>query len=319
MPKMDGFEVCRQLESDDSLPFMPVILLTALSDTKDIVTGLDAGAMEYLTKPVDHTALLARVRSLLRTKALHDQVQEQAVQLQEQSEELTEWNRTLKQRVEDQLTEIQQMDKLKSFLPRQVADLVVSSGDQALESHRRDVTVVFCDLRGFTAFSETAEPEEVMKVLDEHHVGLGGLIREYEGTLERFIGDGLMVLFNDPVPCDEPAVKAVRMSVAMRDSIGGLAAGWRKAGHDLGFGVGVAHGYATLGSIGFEGRFHYTAIGTVANLAARLCDEAKDGQVLVDGKVRAAVEELANVELVDEFTLKGLHRPVPAFNITGLK
>jgi len=313
MPKLDGVEVCRRIKGDATLPFTPIILVTSKSDTRDVIAGLDAGADEYLTKPVDQAALVARVKSVLRVKALHDQVQAQAA-------DLAAWNRTLEQRVAEQLGEIERVGRLKRFLSPQVAELVVSSGhDRMLESHRRDVTVVFCDLRGFTAFSETAEPEEVMSILREYHAGLGALINNFEGTIERFNGDGVMVLFNDPLPCPDPSVRAVRMAVEMRDCIAGLTARWRKHGHELGFGIGIAHGYATLGCVGFEGCFQYSVTGTVANLAARLCDQAKSGEILIDGKVHAAVESMAELEPVGELALKGLHRPVLAFNVRELR
>jgi class 3 adenylate cyclase len=313
MPKLDGIEVCRRLKGDASLPFMPIILVTAKADSSDVVAGLDAGADEYLTKPVDQQALVARVRSVLRLKALHDQVQAQAA-------DLATWNRTLEQRVADQVAEIERVSRLKRFLAPQIAELVLSSGDgRVLESHRRDISVVFCDLRGFTAFAETAEPEEVMTVLREYHAALGTLVRAFEGTLERFTGDGLMVLFNDPLPCPDPPRQALRMAVEMRRCVGDLSIKWRKYGHDLGFGVGIAHGYATLGRIGSEERLDYTAIGTVVNLAARLCAEAASGQILVDSKVQALVEEIAETEPAGEFALKGLHRPVRAFNVSGLR
>jgi class 3 adenylate cyclase len=312
MPKIDGVEVCRQLKTDKDLPFMPIILVTAKSDTKDVVAGLDAGADEYLTKPIDQAALVARVRSVLRLKALHDQVQAQA-------SELAAWNKTLEARVASQLSEIERIGRLKRFLAPQVAELVISSGDErALDSHRREISVVFCDLRGFTAFAEAAEPEEVMTVLREYHASLGALIHKFEGTLERFVGDGLMVLFNDPLPCPDPPARAVQMAIDMRGCVTDLALKWRKYGHELGFGIGIAHGYATLGRIGFEGRSDYAAIGSVANLAARLCGEAKDGQILVDLKVQTAIEALADSEPMGEFTLKGFHRPVRAFNVRGL-
>jgi class 3 adenylate cyclase len=305
--------VCRRIKGDATLPFTPIILVTSKSDTKDVIAGLDAGADEYLTKPVDQAALVARVKSVLRVKALHDQVQAQAA-------DLAAWNRTLEQRVAEQLGEIERVGRLKRFLSPQVAELVVSSGDdRMLESHRRDVTVVFCDLRGFTAFSETAEPEEVMSILREYHAGLGALINNFEGTIERFDGDGVMVLFNDPLPCPDPSVRAVRMAVEMRDCIAGLTARWRKHGHELGFGIGIAHGYATLGCVGFEGRLQYSVTGTVANLAARLCDQAKSGEILIDSKVHAAVESMAELEPVGELALKGLHRPVLAFNVRELR
>jgi len=313
MPKIDGIEVCRQLKNDPSLPFMPIILVTAKADSKDVVTGLDAGADEYLTKPVDHMALLARVRSVLRLKELHDKVASQAA-------DLAKWNQTLEQRVADQLVEIDRMGRLRRFLAPQIAEVILSEGNErVLESHRRDISVVFCDLRGFTAFSETSEPEEVMSVLSGYHAVLGGLIHRYEGTLERFTGDGLMVLFNDPLKVPDPSIRAVRMASEMRSSLADLITKWRQHGHDLGFGVGVAHGYATLGRIGFEGRFDYSAVGTVVNLAARLCAEAKSGQILIDNKVQIAIDGVADVEDAGELTLKGFHRPVRAFNVVAIR
>ncbi len=320
MPKVDGIEVCRRLKADPSLPFMPIIMVTAKADSKDIVAGLEAGADEYLTKPVDQAALVARVKSMLRIKGLHDTVQAQAARLEAQSAQLSEWNRTLEQRVTEQLAELERVGRLKRFLSPQLAQLIVSSGDEKLlESHRREITVAFCDLRGFTAFSETVEPEEVMGVLREYHEAMGSLIFRFEGTLERFAGDGLMVFFNDPLPCQDPAARAVRMAVAMRERVGELAGRWRKRGHQLDFGVGIATGYATLGRIGFEGRFDYGAIGPVTNLASRLCDEARGGQILISQRVHAAVEELIEAEPVGEFELKGFHRPIMAYNVLHLK
>jgi class 3 adenylate cyclase/CheY-like chemotaxis protein len=320
MPKMDGIDVCRQLKADTSLPFTPIIMVTAKADSKDVVAGLEAGADEYLTKPLDQAALVARVKSMLRIKALHDTVQEQAMRLEAQSMQLAEWNQTLEQRVQEQLAELERTRRLKRFFSPQLAELVVSSGgEKLLESHRREITVVFCDLRGFTAFSETAEPEEVMGVLREYHTALGTQIFRFDGTLERFAGDGLMVFFNDPLPCPDPEARAVRMTVAMRQQMSELTKKWRKRGHQLGFGVGIAQGYATLGMIGFEGRVDYGAIGPVTNLASRLCDQAQGGQILISQRVYAAVEELVQAEPAGELPLKGFHKPVPTFNVVGLR
>ena len=319
MPKMDGIQVCRELRADSSLPFMPIILVTAKTDSKDVVAGLEAGGDEYLTKPVDQAALVARVQSMLRVKALHDTVQEQATRLAGQAAELREWNRTLEQRVADQLAELQRVGRLKRFFSPQLAELIVAGGaEDPLKTHRRDVTVVFLDLRGFTAFAETSEPEEVMGVLREYHAEMGMLVLTHEGTLERFTGDGIMVFFNDPVPLPNPAERAVRMALEMRERIAELTLKWRKLGYDLDFGIGIAQGYATIGAIGFEGRWDYGAIGTVTNLAARLCGEARPGQVLVSQRVLAAVEDLVDVETVGDLHLKGFLKAVPAFNLVRL-
>ena len=319
MPKMDGIQVCRELRADSSLPFMPIILVTAKTDSKDVVAGLEAGGDEYLTKPVDQAALVARVQSMLRVKALHDTVQEQATRLAGQAAELREWNRTLEQRVADQLAELQRVGRLKRFFSPQLAELIVAGGaEDPLKTHRRDVTVVFLDLRGFTAFAETSEPEEVMGVLREYHAEMGMLVLTHEGTLERFTGDGIMVFFNDPVPLPNPAERAVRMALEMRERIAELTLKWRKLGYDLDFGIGIAQGYATIGAIGFEGRWDYGAIGTVTNLAARLCGEARPGQVLISQRVLAAVEDLVDVETVGDLHLKGFLKAAPAFNLVRL-
>ena len=308
MPRMDGLEVCRRLKADTALPFIPIILVTAKADTKDIVAGLEAGGDEYLTKPVDQAALVARVKSMLRIKALHDTVQEQAGRLEAQAGQLAEWNKTLEQRVADQLSELERVGRLKRFFSPQLAELIVAGGaEDPLKTHRREVTVVFLDLRGFTAFAETSEPEEVMGVLREYHVEMGRLILEHEGTLERFTGDGMMIFFNDPVPVPNPAERAIRMAVVMRERVADLIAKWRKLGYELNFGVGVAQGYATIG-----------AIGTVTNLAARLCGEAKPGQILIPQRLLATVEELVEVEPVGELTLKGFARPIPTHNVLRL-
>lgn len=319
MPKMDGIETCRHLKADPSLPFVPIIMVTAKTGSRDVVAGLEAGADEYLPKPVDHAALVARVKSMLRIKALHDEVQEQAAQLEAQSVQLAEWNRTLEQRVEEQLAQIDSLGRLKRFFSPQLAELIVAGGvEDPLKTHRREVTVVFLDFRGFTAFAEISEPEEVMGVLREYHTEMGKLILAYEGTLERFTGDGMMIFFNDPVPMPDPEERAIRMALAMRDRVAELIVTWRKRGYELDFGVGIAQGYATIGAIGFEGRWDYGAIGTVTNLAARLCGEAKPGQILISKRLLGKVEELIEVEPVGELTLKGFHRSVTTCNVLCL-
>jgi adenylate cyclase len=319
MPKMDGIETVKRLKSDATLPFIPVILVTAKADGRDVVAGLESGGDDYLTKPVDHAALSARVRAMLRIKALHDTVQEQARRLEEQAAELAAWNKTLQERVAAQIGEIERVGRLKRFLAPQIVQTIVSSGGEAmLESHRRDIVVLFCDMRGFTAFAETAEPEDIITVLREYHAALGPLIHRYEGTLDRFTGDGMVVYFNDPLPCPDPALRALRLAVDMREAVADLARSWATRGYEIGFGVGIAHGYATLGRIGFEGRFDYTAIGTVTNLAARLCAEAKDGQILITQRVAAAINHLAEIVPLGDIALKGLSRPVAVLNVGSL-
>jgi len=311
MPKLDGFEVARRIKADPSLPFMPIVLVTAKADVKDVVAGLDAGGDEYLTKPVDQASLVARVRSLLRIKGLHDTVEAQARQLARNATELSELNRTLEARVAAQVAELDRVGRLRRFLPRQVAELVMASGDETmLDSHRREVTVAFCDLRGFTAFAEVAEPEEVMAVLAEYHAAAGPLIDKHGGTLERFLGDGLMVLFNDPIPCPDPVRRGLHLAVELREAIGGLCSRWRASGHQLGFGVGIAHGFATIGRIGFDDRLDYTAIGTVVNQAARLCGEAKAGEILITQRVANLAGSAIETEPLGELPLKGLRQPV---------
>ena len=311
MPGIDGYEVCRRIRSAPETAFLPVVMITA-SGNQEKTRAIEAGADDFVSKPFDQNELLARVASLTRIKRYHDTITRQAA-------ELAQWNVELEARVNTQLEELQRMNRLRRFLSPQVAELVINSGDDSfLGSHRREIVVVFCDLRGFTAFAESSEPEEVMGVLSEYHTALGELIFRYEGTLERFTGDGLMVFFNDPIPLEKPAERAVEMALAMRDRVRTLAEGWSRVGHDLGFGVGIAQGFATLGRIGYEGRFDYAAIGTVTNLAARLCAEAGAGQVLVSQRVFSAVEGVVVGESVGALELRGFSRPVRAFGVSHM-
>jgi class 3 adenylate cyclase/putative methionine-R-sulfoxide reductase with GAF domain len=237
-------------------------------------------------------------------------------ELRERTEDVTKLNEQLEQRVTEQVGEIERMGRLRRFLPPQVADLIVASGtEKQLESHRREITALFCDLRGFTGFTESADAEDVIALLREYHAAVGEKIIKYSGTLERYAGDGVMVVFNDPVPVENPALQAVLMALEMRDAIGALTETWRRWGHEIGF--GIAHGFATLGTIGFEGRFDYAAIGTVSNVASRLCDEAKPGQILISARVLTKVENAVTVEPVGEFELKGIRRPLAACNVVG--
>src|SRR5712692_9915792 len=313
MPEMDGYEVLRQLKADATQRNIPVLMISALDEMDSVVRCIQLGAEDYLPKPFDPVLLQARIGACLEKKRLRDQEVRHL-------HELAEWNRTLEQRVQEQVTQVERLGRLKRFFSPQLAEMILTGGaDDPLKTHRREVTVVFLDLRGFTAFAETAEPEEVMGVLREYHAAMGTLILEHEGTLERFTGDGMMIFFNDPVPVDNPAERAVRMAVVMRERVAELSRGWRRRGHDLALGVGISQGYATIGAIGFEGRWDYGAIGTVTNLSARLCGEAKGGQILVSSRVANAVEDVVEAEEVGALTLKGLVRPVPTFNVLGLK
>jgi adenylate cyclase len=311
MPGLDGYEVCRRIRDDPTTALLPVVMITA-SGQQEKVKATEAGADDFVTKPFDQAELLARVKSLVRVNRYHQTIERQAA-------ELATWNEQLEERVRQQVDEIARIGRLRRFLSPQVAELVMRDEDESvLDSHRREIVVAFCDLRGFTPFAETSEPEEVIGVLREYHAALGDLIFRFEGTLERFTGDGLMVFFNDPLPCDDAAARAVQMAVAMRTRVRELAGGWSGQGHELGFSIGLAQGYATLGRIGFEGRFDYAAIGSVTNLAARLCSDAQPWQILVTQRVLAAAEDVAVSEPVGDLDLRGFSRPVPAFNIRGL-
>ena len=313
MPDLDGYAVLERLKADPARRDIPVLMISALDELDSVVRCIQLGAEDYLGKPFDPVLLQARIGACLEKKRLHDQEARQR-------RELAALNRTLERRVADQVTQLERLGRLKRFFSPQLAELIVAGGaEDPLKAHRREVTVVFVDLRGFTAFAESAEPEELMGVLREYHAEMGRLILEHEGTLERFTGDGMMIFFNDPVEIPDPAPRAIRMAVAMRDLSVGLAARWRKRGWDLALGVGVAQGYATIGAIGFEGRLDYGAIGTVTNLAARLCGEAAGGQILISARVAAAVEGLIDAEDLGALTLKGLARPVPIWSVRGLR
>lgn len=313
MPRTSGYDLCQRIRSNPETALLPVVLVTSLDPHQERLRGIEAGADDFLAKPINPPELLARVRSLLRIKALTDQVQQQA-------HELAEWNAALESRVAEQVRQLERLCRLKRFLAPQLAELIVSSdADDPLRSHRREVTVVFLDLRRFTGFAETSEPEEVMSVLRDYHQAMGRLIQEYEGTLERFTGDGMMVFFNDPVVVPNPAERAVRMAVAMRDVSLNLSVAWQRRGIDLGLGIGIAMGFATIGAIGFEGRMDYGAIGTVTNLADRLCGKAAANEILADRKTAAAVEALAHIEEAGPLDLHGFSRPINAIRILGLK
>ena len=308
MPRLDGYQVCRRLRSDPDTRYLPVVMITA-SELEERVRALEAGADDFIQKPFDQAELLARVKSLVRIKAYHDTVQAQAA-------ELAAWNRALEERVEEQVAELERLRRLRRFLAPEVAAMIISAeGDSLLESHRREIAVLCCELVGFTELAETTEPEAVMDVLREYYTAVGDLSFAFEGTLGHFAGAGQTVFFNDPLPCPDPAVQAAGLAIALRESLRELIAGWQKRGHALGFRAGIDLGYATLGTIGVEGRSDYGAVGSVVNLAARLCDEARDGQILVSQRVQAAAEDIVDATSLGMLALKGFLKPVGVFSI----
>ena len=309
MPGINGYEVCRAIRADPAHAVLPVVLVTALDPAQERVLGLEAGADEFLSKPVNQAELMARVRSLLRIKSLYDEVRRQKA-------ELERWNATLEQRVAEGVEQLERVGRLKRFFSPQLARALLADGaDDPLKSHRREISVAFLDLRGFTAFTETSDPEEVMQVLGEYHAAMGGLIVEYEGTLERFTGDGIMVFFNDPLPIADPVPRAARMALAMQRQVAQLTSGWKRRGYDLMMGVGIAHGFATIGGIGFSGRVDYGAIGTVTNLAARLCGEAQGGEILLSQRAMGLLDGSFRLEGAGELLLKGFLRPMAAYRL----
>ena len=313
MPDLDGYSVCRAIRANPATALLPVVMVTALDPSGERVKGIEAGADDFLSKPINQPELLARVKSLLRIKGYQDTIESQRA-------ELAALNTGLEARVAEQVGQIERLARLKRFLTPKVADLIIAGeiGDP-LQTRRREVTVMFIDLRGFTAFTETGEPEEVMRVLREYHTALGEIITAHDGTVEHFAGDGVMVVFNDPLPVAQHELQAVKMALAVRVAVGELAVNWRKHGHALDFGIGIAQGYATIGAIGFEGRRDYGTIGTVCNTAARLCGEAKPGQILISQRVSVRVEDAVSIESAGELTLKGLSKPLPAFSVLGGK
>lgn len=312
MPGLNGYEVCRAIREDARIALLPVVMVTALDAKEERVKGLESGADDFLSKPVNQPELLARVRSLLRIKSLYDQVERQKT-------ELAEWNLTLEKRVAHGIAEVERLSRMKRFFSPQVAEMITAgdAGDP-MRSHRAEITVVFIDLRGYTAFTEFAEPEEVMGVLRQYHADMGRLITTYNGTVERFAGDAIMIFFNDPVPLPNPAQAAVRLAIDMHAAFAERLTQWQRRGFDLQMGIGIAQGYATVGVIGFEGRLDYGVIGAVSNLAARLCAEAKAGQTLVERRVLNGVEDIVDWEPVGDLALKGMPRPVAAFNVLRL-
>lgn len=312
MPGMNGYEVCRRLKANPVTCDIPTIFLTGRVEAADEQKGFEVGAVDYIHKPFSAPIVLARVKT-------HLALQHALRTVQAQSAKLAEWNAKLEERVNEQLGQLERLSELKRFFSPQLAEAIMTGGaDNPLITHRREVTVVFLDLRNFTPFAETSEPEEVMRVLREFHTEMGKLILEHEGTLERFTGDGMVILFNDPVVVPNPAERALRMAVAMRERVNEMSVGWRKHGYDLSLGIGIAQGYATIGAIGFEGRLDYGTVGAVTNLAARLCGEAQGGQILTNQKTLSEFEHLVEVEKIGELHLKGFARSISTFNITAL-
>ncbi|MEO8506522.1 MAG: response regulator [Betaproteobacteria bacterium] len=312
MPGMSGYDVCRKIRSDPSTALLPIIFCTSLDPLQERINGIAAGADDFLSKPINQPELFARVASLLRIKRLHEQTQKQAAQL-------AEWSATLEMRVAEQVAENERLSRLKRFYSPKLAELIVEgNGEDPLKSRRREIVVVYSDLRGFTAFAETSEPEELMRTLGSFHAAMGRLVLAHEATLERFTGDGMMVFLGDPVPIDDAAAKAVALALAMREAAAELSARWKKRGVDLGLGIGIAQGFATVGAIGFEGRIDYGAIGTVTNLAARLCQQAKAGEILLSQRVYAEVGDAIAVDDLGELQLHGFARPARAYRCLGI-
>jgi class 3 adenylate cyclase len=305
MPGMDGYDLCRRIRGDAKTALLPLVLVTSLDPQIERVKGIEAGADDFLSRPVNWAELFARVKRLLRVKALQDEIQA--------------LNRDLEQRVREQVAQLERLGRLKRFFSRQVAEAIVAGGEDILKLHRREITAVFLDLRGFTAFTDRSDPEELVELLRTYHATLGRMVEEHGGTLEHFAGDGVMIFFNDPFPVDRPAEQAVRMSYALQQAFAPIARSWKKQGHPVGLGIGIAQGEATLGVIGFEQRWEYAAIGNVPNLAARLCGEARAGEILVDAQTEREIAHISETEPIGPLALRGFQQAVPAFKLKALR
>ena len=305
MPGMDGYELCRRLRADPATTLLPVVLVTSLDPQSERLKGIEAGADDFLAKPVNWAELFGRVKRLLKVKALQD--------------EIKDLNAMLEERVRGQVDQLQRLGRLKRFFSRPVAEAIIAGGEGILEPHRREITAVFLDLRGFTSFTDRADPDQVLALLRAYHATLGRTVDEFSGTLEHFAGDGVMIFFNDPLPVDKPAERAVRMALALQQAFTPIAEAWAKLGHEVGLGIGIAQGTATLGVIGFEERWEYAAIGNVPNLAARLCGAAHAGEIIVDLYVEQDITPIAETEPIGPLSLRGFLQPVPAFRLKSLR
>jgi class 3 adenylate cyclase len=305
MPGIDGYDLCRRLRANSATALLPVIMITSAEPQTERVKGIEAGADDFLAKPVNWAELFGRVRRLLHVKALQD--------------EIKELNARLEERVREQVAQLERLSRMKRFFSRAVAEAIVAGGEEMLEPHRREITAVFLDLRGFTAFTDRADPDEVMDLLREYHATLGRTVDEFGGTLEHFAGDGVMIFFNDPIEVDKPAERAIRMALALQRAFNPIAQAWARLGHEVGLGIGIAQGDTTLGVIGFEQRWEYAAIGNVPNLAARLCGAAGAGEIIVDGQTEQDIVAIAETEFIGALTLRGFQQPVPAFRLKSMR
>ncbi|HYN12283.1 MAG TPA: response regulator [Burkholderiales bacterium] len=305
MPGVDGYELCRRLRADPQTALLPIVLVTSADPQSERVKGIEAGADDFLTKPVNWAELFARVKRLLQVKALQDEVKT--------------LNTRLEERVRNQVTQLEHLGRLKRFFSRPVAEAIVAGGEELLKPHRCEITAVFLDLRGFTAFTDRADPEEVLDLLRDYHATLGKTVDEFGGTLEHFAGDGVMIFFNDPLPVERPAERAVRMAMKLQEAFMPISAAWLKLGHEVGLGIGIVQGEATLGVIGFENRWEYAAIGNVPNLAARLCGAAGKGEIYLDAQTEHDIAHFADTEPVGPLTLRGFQHPVAAFRLRAIR
>ncbi|HEU4350363.1 MAG TPA: response regulator [Burkholderiales bacterium] len=304
MPGVDGYELCRRLRANTATALLPVILVTS-AEQSERIKGIEAGADDFLAKPVNWAELFGRVKRLLQIKALQD--------------EIKQLNTRLEQRVRDQVAQLERLSRMKRFFSRAVAEAIVAGGEELLEPHRREITAVFLDLRGFTSFTDRADPDEVLELLRAYHATLGRTVDEFGGTLEHFAGDGVMIFFNDPIEVDNPAERAVRMALALQRAFNPIADAWARLGHDVGLGIGIAQGDTTLGIIGFEQRWEYAAIGNVPNLAARLCGAAHAGEIVLDLQTEQDIVHIAETEFIGALTLRGFLQPVPAFKLRRMR